>query len=568
MSCSGTGTLSNTGPTSPSRSTRGTRPIITRRTTVDCASIARPDSMSLAQLTSKRTMQFKKDLHEEDGAELDADAVGNREADRKEGGAVALQTATGMSSIDKKEEALEQIMCAEAFAGFQQMNRHQLNHRQMSRCCVDVSRHIGFEEDRAWEVIDGSDMAEVLSDSDDDFTLMEGMDVHIMGPNDKRTVPCRGLRIGHAFAPPSTTESFELERMFVAYCGCYTLLGIANSHGIPEHAHELVRFVIEEMPKSVFRSPRLAGGDVVGAMGAAFRRVHRKAIENVDCRFTGCACTLLMIAEEHIWIGHVGDCRAVLGVPDNSGNAEAFHFHPVNLTPSHHLSQMDEFDRVIEEGGEVRRLVGDNVHRMFLKDEAVPGLLLTRAIGDRVAHMVGLSHTPTLGYIDKRDLPDNSFILLGGGGLWATMSDRGVVNYVGKYFQDANEAASSVAREGLRRWEDPSTRARTCIADGEPDCFGCLILFPNQTGMENAREVDSKAPRPFAIGSHYLDGIVSPLSSSATLNRPRRTWRDMKAVNRTLTIKRQAEAIEDTGPRKDYVMDFQVTHFSPGSPRA
>lgn len=571
FSASGTGTLSGTrerGLTDGSNPGRQvSRQNINRRTTVDTASIARPDSMSLAKLTSKRTTQFKELL--EDDVEQLSETFGNnsnnKDADREAialRGSMLTQTATEMSSIDKKEDALEQIMCAEAFAGFQQMNRHQLNHRQMSRSCVDVSRHIGFDEDRAWEVLDGSDMAEELSDSDDEFTTMEALEVHTMGPDDKRPVPCRAVKIGHAFAPTPATEIFDLERMFVAYCGCYTLLGVANAHGIPEHAHELVRFVIEEMPKSVFRSPRLATGDVVGAMGAAFRRVHRKSIEQVDCRFTGCACTIMMIAQDHVWIGHVGDCRAVLGVPETAGNAEDFHFYPVNLTPAHHLSDMCEFDRIIAEGGEVRRLVGDNVHRMFLKDESVPGLLLTRAIGDRVAHMVGLSHVPTLGYINKADLPENCFILLGSGGLWATMSERGVVNYVSKYFQDPNEAARSVSREGLRRWEDPSTRARTCIADGEPDCFGCLIVFPNQSG--DARGLDNKLPRPFSIGAHQQDRISSPLNASSPRSGLRRTWRDMKAVNRTLTIRRQAEAIEDMGPRKDYVMDFAVTHFSPG----
>lgn len=58
----------------------------------------------------------------------------------------------------------------------------------------------------------------------------------------------------------------------------------------------------------------------------------------------------------------------------------------------HKLSVKAEFDRMQDFGGEMRKLVNDGVYRLFVPNDEVPGLTLTRAIGDRLGHEAGVVH--------------------------------------------------------------------------------------------------------------------------------------------------------------------------------
>jgi serine/threonine protein phosphatase PrpC len=276
---------------------------------------------------------------------------------------------------------------------------------------------------------------------------------------------------------------------------------------------------------------------VPAALNKAFHRVHRKGIETVDCRFSGAACTVLLLSPDTIWVAHVGDCKVVLGVPDSLPNAQEYHFCPVALTKEHRLALQGEFDRIVKSNGEVRSLANDHTHRAFVKNEDFPGLTLTRALGDRVGHQIGVVHQPTIGLLKKSDLPPGAFFAIASGGLWATMSERTVVNWVGRYFEDANEAAKCLTEEATKRWEDPPAQQHFHRGP-EPDCFSAMVLFPSFSG--NAA---SAQHRDFAVGPHQRQA--------------NRSWKQIKAVMRLMTLRKAMELEQGTED------DIEVTHFAP-----
>eukprot|EP00341_Mesodinium_pulex_P009212 CAMPEP_0116909832 /NCGR_PEP_ID=MMETSP0467-20121206/14516_1 /TAXON_ID=283647 /ORGANISM="Mesodinium pulex, Strain SPMC105" /LENGTH=66 /DNA_ID=CAMNT_0004585277 /DNA_START=637 /DNA_END=837 /DNA_ORIENTATION=- len=53
-----------------------------------------------------------------------------------------------------------------------------------------------------------------------------------------------------------------------------------------------------------------------------------------------------------------------------------------------------EKKRIMQSGGEVRKLEGDIPHRVFVKGRAFPGLAMSRALGDLIANSVGVSCEP------------------------------------------------------------------------------------------------------------------------------------------------------------------------------
>jgi len=435
---------------------------------------------------------------------------------------VSLTTPCGETCISKKEEALEHIMCAEAYAGFERMARHQLNMAAANRTSVDPKSVVDMSALEELH-LDSSDIAEPDSDSDDDMISKHEFRRYSAGVSDTDWYlhsQTWGLRLGHGFTWPADRQLAQ-DRMFYSHCGGYTLMGIINSHGAGDVGPELARFIAEELPTSFFKSPWLTmENDPATALSHAFDRTHRKAIKTVDCRLTGSCVTVVLIDATSVFIAHSGDCRAVLAVPDASMNAQTYHFIPVPLTEDHKLSVRGEFDRVQEYGGEVRRCVNDNVHRLFFKDDYVPGLTLTRGIGHRMAHPIGVTHIPAIQHLQRHELHKDSFIVLGSGGVWHAMSERGVVNWIGNHFPDPCKAAESLGAECKRRWEDPSSRLKAFVHPAADESFSSMILYPALDaaaglGGPNNMGGSSQQPRQFQLGPH--DVTVA-----------RRQWKDVK----------------------------------------
>jgi serine/threonine protein phosphatase PrpC len=351
------------------------------------------------------------------------------------------------------------------------------------------------------------------------------------------------IHAGYHF-PPSKAEN-EQDRMFMAHSGPYTLIGLANGHGQTQLSAGLVKFVADEMPRAIFRSRYFVKGDVVTALHKAFHRVHRKGIEQVDCRFSGAAVTVLLFCPETVWVAYVGDCKVVLGVPDSLPNAKEYHFTPVTLTKEHRLAMQGEFDRIVRRQGEVRRLTNDHSHRIFVKNEDFPGLTLSRAIGDRVGHQIGVIHQPSIGQLQRADLEEGAFFALASGGLWSTMAERTVVNWVGKNFDNANVAARCLVEEAMKRWADPG---RDFHRGPEPDCFSALVLFPSAAAPDEngARSLPMASRRAFAVGSHQQD--------------TGRTWKQIKAVMKLMSLRKAMDLDGEDGGHDE----VEITRFGHG----
>jgi len=425
-----------------------------------------------------------------------------------------LQTPTGETSISKKEDALEEIMCQEAFAGFERMARHQLDKSIATRTAVDPDRLFDLDLDSLSEYyLDKNDILEMDSESDDEMIKNEPFQSFQVGPKDPPDDVYWGLRLGYGFAPGRTPQ----DRCFGSQCGRFTLLGVVNCHGSLKIGTLLAEFVSQEMPRAFFKSRWLTEErDIVMALTHAFDRVHRKAIREIDCRLSGACVTVLLVDDDHIFVAHVGDCRAVLAVPDPNINAEKYHFIPVPLTEDHKLSVRSEFDRVLECGGEVRRLVNDNVHRLFFKEDYIPALTLTRGIGHRMAHTTGVLHFPTIQAIAKSDLHKDSFIILGSGGIWHAMSERGAVNWISSHFHSPGHACESIAQECKRRYEDPNRRLKAFFHKDAIESFACLLVYPHF--LPETQDSAMVGPRPFVMGPH--DEVVA-----------RREWKEVKTID-------------------------------------
>lgn len=66
--------------------------------------------------------------------------------------------------------------------------------------------------------------------------------------------------------------------------------------------------------------------------------------------------------------------------------------------------------------------------RVWKKDEEVPGLAVTRTLGDLVGHKVGISCDPDIEY--WKIMNEDYFLVLASDGVWDVMNSAETIGYV------------------------------------------------------------------------------------------------------------------------------------------
>ena len=128
-----------------------------------------------------------------------------------------------------------------------------------------------------------------------------------------------------------------------------------------------------------------------------FENISNKLIANthIDITFSGSTVVSVLMRNHKIYCANLGDSRAVIGkkVEDNWAS--------VALSRDHKPNEKDEADRINRCGGRVetfRDMEGKSIGplRVWMRSENVPGLAMTRSMGDAVAASVGVSQEPEI----------------------------------------------------------------------------------------------------------------------------------------------------------------------------
>ena len=92
--------------------------------------------------------------------------------------------------------------------------------------------------------------------------------------------------------------------------------------------------------------------------------------------------------------------------------------------------------------------------RIWLKDNEIPGLAMTRSFGDSIAHSVGVISEPE---IKKYEITGNErFIIIASDGIWEYITSEECVNIVKNFYEnnlDAVGAINAIIKEAFNRWK-------------------------------------------------------------------------------------------------------------------
>jgi serine/threonine protein phosphatase PrpC len=113
----------------------------------------------------------------------------------------------------------------------------------------------------------------------------------------------------------------------------------------------------------------------------------------LDIRFSGSTCVSIMTLGQKLFCVNVGDSRAIVcKIVDDKLKTQA-------VSRDQKPCQADEAARIIQCGGRVDSFRDQNRQpigplRVWLKNEDIPGLAMTRSFGDEVASRVGVTCEP------------------------------------------------------------------------------------------------------------------------------------------------------------------------------
>lgn len=161
-----------------------------------------------------------------------------------------------------------------------------------------------------------------------------------------------------------------------------------------------------------------------------------KGDPELDCSLSGSTAVVVYLNSTGLHVGSVGDSRAVMGMltgrssPPSQRLHRNAHFrtitsaHPleaVQLTVDQKPNHVGEMDRILRSGGRVSKITdqyGKKVgpYRVWQKFGSLPGLAMSRSIGDVLGSEIGIIATPVF----------NDFSLYSGNDLFVVLASDGI----------------------------------------------------------------------------------------------------------------------------------------------
>lgn len=230
------------------------------------------------------------------------------------------------------------------------------------------------------------------------------------------------------------------------------IFGVCDGHGT--HGHDVSAYVKQKLPQYI--AELLVGGEDTATanyvLTECFMQVDRELrAGSIDVTLSGTTCCVTYIKGKELICANSGDSRAVLARHDGT------QWKSIDLSVDHKADLPGEHKRIIEAGGRVEPYydaVGAPLgpYRVWLASDDLPGLAMSRSIGDTVAASVGVTCEPEMIHIVLE--PQDKFIILASDGVWEFISSMEAIDIVAAEWERGNAegCCDRLVKESLRRW--------------------------------------------------------------------------------------------------------------------
>lgn len=246
-----------------------------------------------------------------------------------------------------------------------------------------------------------------------------------------------GLSIGVVCKKGLKPESPNQDDFAIVLDPQFRMFCVFDGHGY--HGHEVSNYAKKTLPGLLGNSPFL-NTDPEKALRKAFLETNKKLSEECrgtealfECYLSGTTATVGLLTKDALYLAHVGDSRAVISTPTG----------PQFATKDHKPNLPEEEARILQHGGEIKKLPEDIPYRIFKRGDSGPGLSISRALGDEFAASVGVSANPEISKFQVNE--DTEFLVICSDGVWEFISDQEAVNVLTKLGSNCKMAAERLA---------------------------------------------------------------------------------------------------------------------------
>ena len=292
-----------------------------------------------------------------------------------------------------------------------------------------------------------------------------------MGNNVKRTFITKKIRKIHHFTHVGFNgekdKEFNQDIAFLEknFAGNNSFLYMAVCDGHGAEGHEVSGFIKRTLPKDlsnalmnkeILTSDKNNKKKIYNIIGSTFIKVNEKLISNeaINSIFSGTTCVSLIYTPIKLICANIGDSRAVVGRYDKNNKK----WISINLSRDHKPTEEDEARRILKKGGRIKPFLDEETGtevgppRVWVRDDEVPGLAMTRSFGDRVAAIAGTICVPEIKEYAFHE--GDKFVILASDGVWEFISSEECINIIGKFYENNNivECCNFLYEESRKRW--------------------------------------------------------------------------------------------------------------------
>ena len=167
---------------------------------------------------------------------------------------------------------------------------------------------------------------------------------------------------------------------------------------------------------------------------------------SIDSEFSGTTGVVGILRGTTLHVCNIGDSRVILGCRQPAAAVAAAAaaaaagapplppLLPLPITQDHKPDLPAEKARILAAGGRVHEVGfegeddGLGIARVWLRDVDIPGIAMSRSLGDSVVHTVGVSSAPEVHCVQL--LPSHAYLVWASDGLWEFMSNEEVLGVV------------------------------------------------------------------------------------------------------------------------------------------
>jgi len=241
-----------------------------------------------------------------------------------------------------------------------------------------------------------------------------------------------------------------------------SLFAVMDGHG--EEGHHVAQYVKEHLSSSFTSQANLLTSPEDSLIAGVHSIGSSILKSSINCAFSGSTLVFALKIRQTLYIGNVGDSRAVLCTKTKG----ILTVQP--LSEDQKPDSPGEKQRILAAGGRVKPIDGPpgedcGPFRVWLADLEVPGLAMSRSIGDEVSQSVGVICTPVIRRHDVAS--EDLFVILASDGVWEFISNEEACYIVWRHRSNLSDAADELIAESKKRWR---------AAEDVVDDITCVIL--------------------------------------------------------------------------------------------